>query len=190
MRINKLLGLTSFFFLALFFISCDESLPTRSVPENTLAIQSFTVSQGLAGNGRFILPMRITIRNIYDETFEDSVLVNGQIRAWWKAQPTVGATLRVGNGNLAPQSKLRNGVLKLDAGEDIYIDQTWFFFTDNNEDILDKLDYSQNNIQGNFIYADPDTFVFEAVVRLYGQLGPLVSSPVEFEVTGMKRLQQ
>ena len=170
-----------------FILACNESLPSRVIPETTLEIHSFTVSQGLDASGRFVMPMRISIRNVYDETFEDSVRVYGQIHAWWKRRPEVDATLRVGNGNLAPQSKIQNGILKLDPGEDIFVDHLWYFFTDDREDILDKLDYSQNDIRGNFIYAEPDTFIFDAVIKLYGQLGPLFAQPVKFEVTGIKR---
>lgn len=180
-RAITLLGLS-----AILYTSCDEKMPTRENPENLLRITSFVAQQGIAKSGRFKVAMRVTIQNFYEETMEDTVSLEGEFYCWWKNKPNIGKHYEPGNGAIKPENKLRNGILKLDPGESVFVDYYWYFYTDNDEDILEMLDYSNNDIRNGFQYAIPETFVIETHLKLFRHLPELEPTPLEIEVTGFK----
>lgn len=172
--------------LLIFLCTCTENLPTRENPNALLRVTSFVANQGVSKSDRFKIAMRVTIQNLYEETLEDTVNLEGAFVCWWKKHPEIANHYHPGNEHIKPVGKLRDGILKLDPGESIFIDYYWYFYTDENEDILDLLDYTQNDIRNGFMYALPEIFVLEAELTLFSHLPPLTAGPIELEVTGWR----
>ena len=74
--------------------SCDESLPTRIVPQNDLEIARVLIAQQTGPAGIQVLSA-FYVENMYDETFSGMVNAKGNVRIWWKRRPGFEANLPV-----------------------------------------------------------------------------------------------
>jgi len=155
--------------------SCDESLPTRIEPQNTLEIGNVLINQGTGPAGIF-MSISIKVQNSYEETFDGAVDVKGNIRIWWKQRPEIEANLPIS----------RHIDLQLDPGESYFIDESWFLETDDGKYVLELLDFSQHDIRYDVLYARPEVFVLEVKVTLFKETGLLTSGPHEFTLQGWK----
>ena len=165
--------------LCLLLSSCDESLPTRIVPRDTLEIDHVLINQGTGPAGIF-MSISVEVQNAYEETFDGPVDVTGNIRIWWKQRPEIEANLPI----------RRHIDLQLDPGEGYFIDANWFLGTDDGQYVLELLDFSQNDIRYGVLYAEPEVFVLDVKVTLFKETGLLISGPHEFTLQGWKLAPQ
>jgi len=165
-------------------LSCDESLPPRIAPENTLQIVDIWASQ--MANGGIFVRFLIIGENLYEETFNAEVNVSGKLRIKWKRKPEKVATYDLNNSLFVEPTRIDGRTLTLDPGEQFYIAVSWYLNTDDGENIMDSLDFSDNNIQGNIITAKPEIFECETKVTVFDQVGLLISDVYEFTLVGWK----
>ena len=171
--------------LLLLVLSCDESLPPRIAPENTLQIVDIWASQMADAAGIFV-KFLIIGENLYEETFDADVNVNGELYIKWKRKPEKIATIHLNNTLFAEPTRIEGRTLTLDPGEQFYISVSWYLNTDDGENIIDLLDFSDNNIQGNIATAKPEVFEYETKVIVFDQIGLLISDGYEFTLEGWK----
>lgn len=172
--------------LGLSVLSCDESLPPYTPPQDVLAITQVFAAQGTINPGIPILNVLITGVNQYEETFEDTVNANGEVRIWWKRHPEFKATLPLSNGHFVPPTPIRGSRLTLDPGDTFHMKTVWYMMSDEGEYLIDLLDYSIDDVRGDFEYARPETLMIEIELMIYRQIGMIRSDPVSFEFTGYR----
>ena len=175
MKPKKLFPLLCLIWMA---FACEESLPTRITPLNTLKIVDVLISQG-TGDWGIEVAIVILVENVYHETFSGVTNMNGNVRIWWKRKPEVIANLPIE----------RYDYLRLDPGERLLIETRWFLWTDDDQYIIDLLDYSNNDVRYDIIYARPEVFGLEVKLTLFGETGLLVSEPYDFTLRGWKPVE-
>ena len=167
-------------------LACDESLPPYEQPENTLVITEVLATQGTIGSGIPILNVYLWGGNQYEETFDDTVSVSGHVRITWSDQPDLVSTLRLSNGNFTGTTPIQGSRLTLDPGDTFSMKTVWYFYSDSGEYIIDLMDYSNNDVRGNYEYSKPEIFVIEVELLIYRQIGRIESEPLEVEITGYR----
>lgn len=175
-----------FLLICFLIIACNESLPPYAPPENVLAITQIVATQGTIGSGTPILNMNLIGVNQYEETFEDTINANGEVRIWWQRHPEFSATLPLSNSHFVPPTPIRGSRLILDPGDTFHMKTVWFLISDQGEYLIDLLDYSQSDVRGDFEYARPETLMIEVDLMIYRQIGMIRSDPFAFEFTGYR----
>ncbi|HOT98358.1 MAG TPA: hypothetical protein PLN61_00365 [bacterium] len=180
MKSRKLMWL-----LPLLVLACDESLPPRQEPQNTLAITQVIYTQGMYASGPF-MEFVFIITNLYEETFQGEVAVNGHATVWWKNRPQIRTTLAINNQHFTPPSRLQGNTLTIDPGGRCALKIYWYLTLEDGRSLLDLLDYSDSVPVEGLIKSRPETFVMEATIKLFDQTGYLRSEPFTFSFTGYK----
>ena len=170
-------------------IACDESLPPYGKPEGTLVITRVLANQGTVGDGFPILNVYIEGLNQYEETFDDTVHVKGEVRIWWKDHPDVYATVSLSNSDFIGETPIQGTRLTLDPGAHFFMQTVWYFYTDDGRYVINLLDYSNEDVRGDWEYARPETFVVEVELLMFHQIGLIQSEPIEIEITGYRRVK-
>lgn len=174
-----------YIFLSLiFFISCEESLPPRIIPENSLAITKIFTAQ--EANGGIFIAVRVIGENKYVETFQDTVNVEGNIHIWWAKHPEIEANVPLDNRHFVAPTRIQGSILILDPGGEFHLETRWYLNTDDGRNILDLLDFSTSPIVGGIVTAAPEKFVLEVQLTVFKETGLLRSKPQEFVLTGWK----
>ncbi|OPZ64611.1 MAG: hypothetical protein BWY83_03156 [bacterium ADurb.Bin478] len=175
--------------LLLTALSCEEKMPPRIQPQNTLALTNVFYTQGAYASGPF-MEFLFIITNLYEETFEGKVQIVGKAHVWMKKTPSIRATIAIGNHHLAPPSKIVGDVLTIDPGGRCALKVYWYLLLDDGRNLLDLLDYSGNAATGGLIRSKPELFVMDAEIKLFNQLGYLQSERLVFEFTGYKPAEE
>jgi hypothetical protein len=166
-------------------LSCEESLPPRIEPENTLAITDVIYVQGMYGTGPF-MEFIFTIENLYEETFQEEINIDGMATIWWKIRPDVRITLPIGNQHLVPPSRISGNVLTIDPGAHCALKIYWYLKLADGRSLLDLLDYTGSVAVEGLVKSKPEIFVMEAEIKLFNQLGYLQSKQITFSFVGYK----
>jgi hypothetical protein len=167
-------------------LACDESLPTRQQPQTTLTISDVIYVQGYYNFGPF-MEFVFLITNLYEETFQEEVKINGQITIWWVNHPEIRATVEIGNQHLVPPSKISGNTLTIDPGGRCALKIYWYLQLEDGRSLIDLLDYSGSVPSGGLIKSKTETFMMEGNIKLFDQLGYLYSPPMKFEFYGLKQ---
>jgi len=169
-------------------LACDESLPPYEQPENTLAITRVIATQGTIGSGIPILNVYLQGENQYEETFDDTVSATGEVLITWKDRPSLFATLPLSNANFTGTTPIQGSRLTLDPGDTFSMQTVWYFYTDSREYIIDLMDYSNNDVRGDYEFSRPEIFTIEVELTVYSQTGRLAFGPTEIEIIGYRRV--
>ncbi|NQT27445.1 hypothetical protein HQ585_18980 [candidate division KSB1 bacterium] len=188
-KLMKIIVLSVLLTTCFTLISCNESLPLYEQPENSLAITRVLASQGLVEPGIPILYIVIEGMNQYEETYDDTVNVQGELRIWWERHPELSATLLLSNANFIPPTPIHGSRLTLDPNQTFAMKTVYYFFSDDGQYIVDLLDYSANDIRGDYQYAKPETFIMKVDLLVYKQIGMISSESTKIEVTGFRRVR-
>lgn len=176
------------FILVLVFFSCDEALPPRMVPQNTLAITDLIANQE-AGDGGIFVAIKVVGINRYGETFQDTVKVKGNVHIWWAKRPEIEAHVPLSNRHFKDPTRISGNVLTLDPGEEFHLETFWYCSTDDGTSIIDLLDFSDSPVVDGIVTAAPEKFVLEVQLALFEETGVLRSQPHEFIIKGWKRIE-
>jgi hypothetical protein len=174
------------FCITLFFICCEESLPPRIVPQNTLEITDVLTAQEAEANGGIFIAILVVGENRYSDTFQDIVDVNGKIHIWWTRDPDVEANVPLKNGHFVEPTRIQGNILTLDPGEKFYLKTRWYLNTDDGRYFIDLADFSQSPNIGGIVTAPPEKFMLEVQLTLFKETGLLRSEPHEFIITAWK----
>jgi hypothetical protein len=181
----KLKNIWYIFLSVIFFFSCEESLPPRIVPQNTLEITEIIANQEANNDGIFIA-VRIIGENKYVETFQDTVNVEGNIHIWWMKHPEIEANVPLDNRYFVEPTRIQGSILTIDPGGEFHLETRWYLNTDDGKNIIDLLDFSHSPVVGGIVTAAPEKFMLEVQLTLFKQTGLLRSKPLEFIFTGWK----
>ncbi|MCI0493567.1 hypothetical protein L0Z72_01060 [candidate division KSB1 bacterium] len=171
--------------LLMVLVSCEESLPPRIVPQNTLEITGIIANQE-GGDAGIFVAIKVFGVNRYIETFQDTVKVNGNIHIWWARKPEIEANVPLSNRHFTDPTRISGSVLTLDPGEEFHLETLWYLNTDDGNNIIDLLDFSNSPVIGGIVTAAPEKFVLEVQLTLFNETGLLRSKLHEFIITGWK----
>lgn len=171
-------------YLILFFLSCEESLPLRITPQNTLEITKIIANQ--EANGGIFIAIYVCGENKYVDTFEDTVNVSGNIHIWWARKPEIEAHVPLNNTHFIEPTRIQSNILTLDPGEKFHLETKWYLYTDDRISILDLLDFSNSPVIDGIVTAQPEKFILQVQLTLFQETGLLRSQPHEFFITGWK----
>ena len=181
----KLKSIWYIFVLIIVLVSCEESLPSRIVPENTLQITKIFIAQEANNDGIFIA-VRIIGENKYVETFQDTVNVEGNIHIWWAKHPDIEANVPLDNRYFVEPTRIQGSILTIDPGGEFHLETRWYLNTDDGRNVIDLLDFSNSPVVGGIVTAAPEKFILEVQLILFKETGLLRSKPQEFVLTGWK----
>ncbi len=173
-------------FCLLLLFSCEETLPPRIVPADTLQIIDVIATQGTDGTG-FVIVILIIGENVYEETFQDTVSLNGYAHIWWKKRPEIEAHVQLHNYNFTPENKMVGRILTIDPGQKFYIKTRWYLNTDDGENVMEYFTFKPTPDNNGYIHA-PETFIIQVKATIFDQLGFMESDPVELEIKAWRKV--
>lgn len=168
--------------IPIIFLSCQEDLPTYQTPENVLRIDQVLAFQEYDRQQGIKIKIAVIGRNYYEETLEDSVNLRGQVFIRWKDKPEFTATLGLDNSHIV-HTNIRNGMLRLDPMQDFEVQTQWLLNTDSGHSFMDICAPAISTWDGDKIWSDPETFLFDVRFAIYDGYGELVSRNQTFELT-------
>ncbi|MBN2355891.1 hypothetical protein JXO59_07245 [candidate division KSB1 bacterium] len=170
-------------------LNCEEKLPARFVPPDTLSVSEFFADQyfDLAAGGH-CLRIYLAVENIYHETLQDTARVRGQVRIWWKKYPEIIATLSLKNQYIIEPTPINGNYLTLDPGDKCHLRCLWPMLADDGRYVVDLMDFSDSLMVNNLLWAEPDTFLMKAQVQIFKPSGYVQSGEIEAAFTAWKPL--
>lgn len=166
---------------------CDESLPTYQMPQNTLALTRVLAGQGTVGEGSIVLNILIKGENLYDEVFQDTVNIEGNVKIWWVRNPEFEANLPINNTQFIPPTPIHGRVMTLAPGGTFSLQLAWFLMLDDGRYLPEYLEYGNTDSNG-IQHARPETLRIEVEMTLFQNLGLLQAEPVDFVLNGWRKV--
>jgi hypothetical protein len=171
-------------FLPLVFVclslSCDESLPPRNDPTMLLAatLESF-YSLGVTTNHLYLT---INVRNVYDETIQDTENISGTLEIVLRRNSLYRKTVQLSSSNLLTVSAY-NGTtdqLTVDSGESVQLRYAWDFSTDvEGSSPADFFRLYPDVECSSRKFAYKDVFIVKGTVQLFRSVGKVSFGPVD-----------
>jgi len=85
------------FFISVLLLNCEEQLPPRNEPTNVFAgliqVESKRIGICTDGQPQFPLKIMVGIKNVFDETLENTTSIKITLSIWLKKWPTVRNTI-------------------------------------------------------------------------------------------------
>ena len=118
-------------------LSCEESLPTRNEPENLIVgdfrLNSYRINVCASTSSPMIYKaFSVGIKNIFDETLQNSMKISVDLTLWTKYWPDVKRNIHFEKIN-------PNEIITIDPGTTYWIDIEWDHKDDNGNYIWDAV---------------------------------------------------
>ena len=177
--------------IALFSLSCQESLPTYVFPTNIMSLDVKTIEQlsnRIARPGHQLVHMVLIGKNTFDEVFEDSVDIRGSARIWWKRKPRRFRTIQLSAQNFTDPALISNGKMMLLPGQQFGLDLYWNLMSDDSLYLVSEMIFNnlrqERQCDWDVACSDPETFVVEASLSVYNKIGYVPAPAREFSFIG------
>ena len=186
--------LSLFVLLGLFLLSgsiCDESLPTRSQPDQVYKVKLEIVTpnaddirrntdQVEAGKGS--LGFNVTVTSIFDETLVDTVQLEfGAIDIWWAKQPDVTRSIPLSIGDEAiTREFLYGGIIVFDPADSVFLPMPWRYIDDDDGIYMWEHLTKLNTLEGER-YPKME-FRAQAKVQFFEQTAMVYSDLIRFSI--------
>lgn len=120
---------------------CDESLPPRGNPSELFSARisgHYIYSQKANGIG-----ITVSIVNAFDETFQETALLDGYVQFVWQRNPSLRKTVSMQGLQLtyARNFNHQTGILTIDPGDSVTFFYFWDLNSDSNESIPEQFSY-------------------------------------------------
>ncbi len=138
---------------------CDEALPPRESPPQLFTVESRSLYDYYSGKTpqsyRNQIKYTFVIKNIYDETIEDTLDFSGKLNINWfhppgeefpKTTKTIG--IKFSDIKYIRGYNRSTGIFTFDPSDSIIIETNWNFLSD---DSLNLLEYFPANWKGGFL---------------------------------------
>ena len=169
---------------ALISITCNESLPTYTFPQNVFSVNITLIEQmsnRIGRPGHQLMHFVLTGKNTFDEVFYDSAKIKGSVRVWWRRKPGKYITLYLSKTNLTDPGIIQNGKILMTPGQQFSMNVIWNMKSFDSLYLPNEMDFSyaftsRRGCDFNVLCADPEEFVIESSLQIYDKLG-LVAAP-------------
>ena len=171
-------------------LSCKESLPVYATPSNILAADIVSIEQlndKQAPPGAQAVRIILSVQNIHDEVFFDSVNISGTIHCSWERKPTRDRVLYLSESNFKNRSLITHRRLLLLPGQQLFFEAIWNMRSDDSLYLPSEMNFAnarQRQCYFNVICADPELFKAEAYVKVFTNLAEVATQPKEFTFVG------
>jgi hypothetical protein len=169
-------------------LSCDESLPTYREPDKLFAADmNVHFSYGPAlGRIDSSLLIYVNVRNVFDETFDAKVQIDGTVDIELARDPSFRKKFTISDANIysAKSYNLQTKILTLDAGDSLRFVVAWNFIDENGRDLRANVfkyvsDAYCNDLRG---VAGPEVFIVHGRVKLFDKTGYVACNPLQVQV--------
>lgn len=169
-------------------LSCDESLPTYREPDELFAAEmNVHFSYGPAlGQIDSSLLIYVNVRNVFDETFNANVQIDGSVDIELVRDPSFRKrfTLSAANIYSATSYNPQTKILTLDAGDSLRFVVPWNFVDENGRDLRSHIfryvaDSFCDDLRG---VAGPEIFIVRGRVKLFDRTGYVACNPLQVQV--------
>lgn len=174
------------FILGFVILQCEESLPLRIVPEDTLAITDISVVTNSDDFGYPFLNMTVIGVNAYEKTFQSKVDLSGYVHIWRASDPSVEYYLPVNNAKFRAPTKIVGRTLTVDPNDFFYIAIEWDLIFDDNTKLVDLLIFPTADPAALWIKSLPELFYIEAEMTLFSQTGLMKFEAKPFQLVAWK----
>ncbi len=170
------------FWVALYLLGCDESLPPRDNP--TVLFQgdaSFLYMYSLYENDFQVF---IDVKNIYGETIQDTALVRGTLEIILKRDPRYRKTASLSISNLVgtPQYDPLTNSLTIDPGKSVTFLSKWDLIDDDSVDLRTAIyHYDTDPSCESRMRSQTETFIFKGSIQITKSGGEIFFGPKEFD---------
>ncbi len=169
------------------FFSCEEKLPPRFVPEGGLRLVEVIASEGSDLAGNYMVTVLIAGQNVYEETFQDTVHVIGQVQIWLDRYPSYTATIPLSSAQIIQPTRMRGRILTIDPDEKFFLQVYWPLRLDDGSNLMDKLEFPESTA-GSTVYAPPERIHILVELTLFTHLGFMHYGPVDFIMHPWKKV--
>jgi hypothetical protein len=167
----------------IFLNSCHESLPLREDPKDIL-VANLKASY-FAYLSDTTMTVNLDVENKFDETLQDSALLEGNLTIRWLTDSQYGKTIKLTKQNLQNNVKYNpsTGILTVDPGEVLHFTYIWNFTNDTGYYITQNFKtYLAPNclLNGDKIFVARESFSIEGSMNVFTHTGFTVPGPITF----------
>lgn len=177
-HLNKYIGIVLFVTLQL---SCNEVLPSRD--DAPRAFETTLTTQYFLAQSDNSLKIYVTVKNIFDETFEDRAVLKGTLELTLVRIPEIKKTIQLTSENVitAPKYNRETGILTLDPGRSLVMSYSWDFHADSSVSLPDSIFhyYPDETCFGRKIAFQEDILI-KGELAIFERATSLVISPAKF----------
>jgi hypothetical protein len=188
---NSAVDVTTLILLYLFLLlGCDEALPPYENPKALLGELTFQyVFKPDENDFRFY----VAVRNIYDETFQDSVSVKGTLEVILKRDQRFRKTFKISMSNyytpVAYLDSIDSGtydintnMFTIDPGKKVEFLCQWNFIDDSSRDIRTYVfSYMIDPLCAQRLKSNTETFILKGPLYITNHSGEIMLGPREVE---------
>ena len=167
--------------LLIFLYGCDESLPPKDIPQK-LFEGKISPEYILTGQEN-VLRVRFILKNIFDETLEGKLLLDGMFEIQSNKNPDLKKSEKF---NLSQLTYAKNynpitNQLRLDPGDSITILYSWNFLSNDSIDLTKEFFNLQTDPACTIrMVAREETFRFNADIQIFKEISPAIFSQKEY----------
>jgi hypothetical protein len=177
-------GLCIFFTFALCFVAgCDESLAPYDIPKTVFSSSLIAKPNDKMGQ----VWIYVTIKNIYDETIQDTANIAGSFEVISVMDPNIRKTFTLSRNYILsqisnPTSIDSHGILTMDTNDSLVIFIAWGYDADDGSIFPDRTNNkSDPQCKNNLLfYSVP--FIFRGSIQIFSHYGPALIEPQKYNV--------
>ncbi len=162
---------------------CDESLPPRNDPDELFAARiSGHYIYSATNNG---VGVTLSIVNTFDETFQETAVLDGYVRFTWQRNPALRKTVSIQGLQLtyARNYDRRTGLLTIDPGDSVTFFYFWDMTSDDGVFLPRSFSYQPYTRCLNLMIQDEtEYFTLIGMVRMFEKTGITKFGPTEFKL--------
>ncbi|MBX2992641.1 MAG: hypothetical protein KF749_15920 [Bacteroidetes bacterium] len=163
-------------------LSCKEPLPGYNDPVDVFDAYAYGLyAISLQENA---VKAYITIVNTYDETFDGTAILSGQLVITWAKDVSFKRTVQLTASHLiyARNYNAGTGVLRLDPGDSIRFGFTWDMVADDGRRLFSMMSFFPDpECPARFLSAEPIRLSFEGTAHVYHRTRIAIAQPGQIE---------
>jgi len=178
---NFLSSLVILAVLGIATISCSESLPPYQDPAEVF--QGKVTGQYVLTVADNSLKIYITLKNVFDETFQAQALLRGNLEIVLARKPEIRKTVSLYPSNIlqARSYNSSNGMLTVDAGDSIRLGYSWDFIADDGTDLRRGIFIlTEDPTCKSREIAKDETFILSGDIKVFERTAPVKFGPTAY----------
>jgi hypothetical protein len=161
--------------------SCTESLPLLNDPNDVFD----GTAAGLYPTPDNSMQIQLTVRNVFDETFQGRGVLRGSLTIELQRDPTHAVSIPISPANLIHGNyNTTTGQLTIDPNAFVVLAANWNFVDSNGANLANQVLRMVNDTScsGRRRLAYEEHFTIRAAVRLYDRTGDVHIGPADFSL--------
>jgi hypothetical protein len=167
-------------------LSCDESLPSYSIPATIFESSISPLFVKTRDGPR--LWVYLTVKNTFDETLQDTASLVGSLEIILARDQSIRKTVAFNRNYIyrnypypSTPSIDQNNILTFNSGDSLTFLYQWNFMSDNNIFLPQQVfTLTKDPNDPTHLTAAPETFIVRGSVQIFSRIGQVIFEPIDY----------